>query len=54
MHRRMAAGTPARAAAQQRRVRRFTNENFTADRVDLGMALEAKIVVPLHQHFVGD
>lgn len=50
----MTTGTPARAAAQERGMRNVANENIATSGMDLRVAFETKIVVPLHEHLVID
>jgi hypothetical protein len=48
----VAACAPATAALQERRMVASSNQNYVWRGLLLEMAFEAKILVPLHQHFV--
>ena len=48
----MTACAPTGASAQESRVRKFANEDFSTDGVNLGVTFQTKIVVALDEHLV--
>jgi len=54
MHGGVTSGAPTGPAAQECRVRSFTDENLAAKRRHLCVTFQAQVVVALHQHLVRD
>jgi len=54
MHGGMAPGSPAGALLQSRRMRRVPDVNFPGLPLHLGVTLQTKVRVALHEHFAVD
>jgi hypothetical protein len=54
MHGGVASGAPARAAAYERGVRSFADENLPTQCGYLRVAFQAEVIIALHEHLVRD